>query len=739
MSTNRNCHLKMFFYDQRLLLLLFSLFKLCLSINNLEQCFPRDSCTNSSNYSPSIYDDELFIQSRNCFCDSVCEQYGDCCDKHSKSSINRYQCVDFLLPTINNKSTPFNRLSVWMRTECLPIYYGSQVFNQCQNFHNQSFDDNPILFIPVTSLQTNITYRNYYCAYCNNDINENIQFWEYKPFCYGDGSEKSYLTLNDDDQVQYYIHNLTKNCLKTILYPHERGNSKPSVFIRPCKQSLPPTCPVGTSIDLAQNCSSFGTAYRYIPNSNLAYRNPYCAECNSQNSTDEITCLDPALRSSIPPITLIRIHPLSILFDPTLLKRYLNNNTIPQIIYSIEYNCTKPNELYNLYEKKCSPISNTNQELVISMKCSYPMQTLIQLNETIIYDNGSLDLHLNNHSIFLTIDDYVILSDQRILFCADQWINSNQSSLMAPSFPFYRDILSIICTSISLVCLLLFVIVFCMISSLHNLPGKCLLLLSISLFIGQFTFISISNLTTINSICIISAILIHYFYLSSFIWLLIISINIHSTFNHQILPQDKLKKKNFRLIIYNIIVWSSTGLIILIACLIQLFIPQSDFSPGYGLIYCSISKVHAMIIFFLVPIGGILFIVTILFIKTLLTIYRSHNIAKLANTSSTSNMKDKNLVFVYARLASLMGIQWILLIAALVIRQTWIWIMFEIINSLPGLFICLGFLCSKHVFNSLKEKISMKLIIRRQSSRSNTTTSTILMSPPVLSTKKFRF
>jgi hypothetical protein len=146
-----------------------------------------------------------------------------------------------------------------------------------------------------------------------------------------------------------------------------------------------------------------------------------------------------------------------------------------------------------------------------------------------------------------------------------------------------------------------------------------------------------------------------------------------------------------------------------------------------------------MIIFFLVPIGGILFIVTILFIKTLLTIYRSHNIAKLANTSSTSNMKDKNLVFVYARLASLMGIQWILLIAALVIRQTWIWIMFEIINSLPGLFICLGFLCSKHVFNSLKEKISMKLIIRRQSSRSNTTTSTILMSPPVLSTKKFRF
>jgi hypothetical protein len=105
-------------------------------------------------------------------------------------------------------------------------------------------------------------------------------------------------------------------------------------------------------------------------------------------------------------------------------------------------------------------------------------------------------------------------------------------------------------------------------------------------------------------------------------------------------------------------------------------------------------------------------------------------------------MKDRNLVFVYTRLASLMGIQWLLLIVALVVRQTWLWVIFEIINSLPGLFICLGFLCSKRVLNNLKQKISMKLLIRRQSSRSNTTTSTMLVSPPSLPTntaKKFRF
>ena len=132
---------------------------------------------------------------------------------------------------------------------------------------------------------------------------------------------------------------------------------------------------------------------------------------------------------------------------------------------------------------------------------------------------------------------------------------------------------------------------------------------------------------------------------------------------------------------------------------------------------------------------------TILFIKTLVTIYRSHHVAKFANdtSSSSSNTKERNLVFIYARLASLMGIQWILLIAALIIRQTWLWILFELINSLPGLFICLGFLCSKRVFTSLKQKLSLKFIVQRQSSRSNTTTSTTLVSPAVSSTKKFRF
>jgi len=704
--------LKMKYYYFILLLLLSSN---CLTIDDYEQCSIRDSCSNSSLISPSIYNDEIFIRSRNCFCDSACKNYGDCCNGSKLNHSDYYECIDFLSPTIKEKIPQFNPLFIWMRTECLPIYIGSRSDIECRNLNKQTFLNNPLLFIPVTSLQTNITYRNYYCAYCNNDANFDIQFWEYKAFCHGNGSIFDKIILNKEEQVNYYIHNLTQNCPKTIIYPRTRGSSEPSVFIRPCKKSLPPKCPFGTSTDLDRNCSLSSTSYRYDLILNVTYPNPYCAECNKK-PTSEITCSDPTVRSGISIMPHQRVHPLSILFDPNFVKRYLNNNSSTEMIYSLGYNCTQSNELYNLFLKKCSPITNSNKQIIISLKCLHPIET----SENVLrYNNGSL--YLINHSILLTKDQYVFINDHQIIFCADQWKTTK------PTIPFYRNILSIICTSISLVCIMIFIIAFWLIPSLHNLPGKSLLFLSISIFLGQLTFISTSDLIQYSSLCFISAIIIHYCYLSSFFWLLIIAIHIYSTFNHhQTVREEKIHKENFRLFAYNILVWCSTGILILIACLIQFTNSQSSFSPNYGDLFCSISKPNAMILFFLVPIGFLLLIIAILFVKTILAIHHSHRIAKLANAPSSNN----SFVVIYARLASLMGLQWILLIGALLIQQTWSWIVFEIINSLPGMFICLGFLCSPRLWSSIKQRIRTRLGTRRQPPRSNTT-STALMSVPL--------
>ncbi|CAF0963819.1 unnamed protein product [Rotaria sp. Silwood1] len=702
---------------------LFILFSssICLTIDDNQQCVIRDSCSNLTLKSPSV-NDELFIQRRNCFCDSACEEYDDCCHQSKLSNTNNYECIDFLSPTFNESTLSISPLFVWMRTKCLSIYIGSRSDIQCRNLNNQTFLDNPILFIPVTSIQTNITYRNYYCAYCNNDANLNARFWEYKLHCHRNGSSSAIMTLNKEEQINYYIHNLTRHCRTTINYPRARGtSSEPSVFIRPCKKSLPSICPSETSADLARNCSQSSTAYRYDIVSNVVYRNPYCAECNNINNS-YITCTDPYLRSSTPPMYHTRAPSLSILFDPNLLERYLNydsnNNSTIQMIYSLNYNCSKPDELYNFFLRKCSQITNSSKEIIISMKCPNSIQIA---EDYIRYKNSSL--YIINQSILLNKDQYVFINDHQIVFCADQLKQSR------PIIPSYRNILTILCTSISLACLVIFAIAFWLIPSLHNLPGKCLLFLSISIFIGQLLFISTSVLIQHSSLCLISAILIHYFYLSSFFWLLIIAIHIHSTFNCQIVRREKINNDKYRLLAYNILVWCSTGIIVLTACLIQFTNPESKFSPNYGYLFCTISKSFAMISFFLVPIGCLLLIIAILFIKTILAIHHSHKIAQIASASSSSNHSNNNHIFIYTRLASLMGLQWILMIIALIIQQNWSWTIFEIINSLPGVFICFGFLFSQKLWNNIKQRIMTKIIIRRQSSRSNTTSTTLVQLP----------
>lgn len=209
---------------------------------------------------------------------------------------------------------------------------------------------------------------------------------------------------------------------------------------------------------------------------------------------------------------------------------------------------------------------------------------------------------------------------------------------------------------------------------------------------------------------------------------------------------SNLAKKPKRILAFNLFVWCSMGIIVLIGCLIQFIRPQSTFSPGYAAIFCSISNGNALIVFFLLPIGLIEGLVTILFVKTLWSIHRSRVKAKIATittSASSTTASQHRMIFIYARLACLMGIQWILLIFALAIGQTWSWIIFEIINSSPGVFICLGFLCSKRLFKMIRQKINTNIVKRRPSSRSNATTSTFMISPslPSMSNqrKKFHF
>ena len=512
---------------------------------------------------------------------------------------DRDDCVDFLSPALAGRNSDRRNLFVWMRTTCSPTYVGSDADQLCRNSRNESFQENPVLFLPVTSSQTNITYRNYYCAHCNNDVSDEIQFWIYETVCTREKFNGTSISIVTDGEMEYY-QNKTRHCTRKIHYP--RGNdAEPSVFIRPCKPAQPSQCPVDTSPALARNCSLSATAYRYLVDPPVIYRNVYCARCNL-GDTGNVTCSDPGEPSFLFATGRSFSPSLSILFNPAHLKRRLKESVAPIAFFTPRY------------------------------------------------------------------------------------------------------IILIVCTCISLCCLLVFVVLFYRIPSLHNRPGQCLLTLFISLSIGQFLLTCSSHLRRYPSACWVSAVLIHYCYLSSFVWLLVLALQMHSTFNRPISHQDKRKKKSSPITTWSIGVFCSTAPFVSIARVIQWISPQSSLSPRYGLPHCFISNPTATIVFFLAPIGCLILVVTTLFIKTVWAIHHTRSVARFASATSTSHTHQASIALVYARLASMMGIQWVLLIVALALDQTWSSMVFEIINSLPGVFICLGLLCSKRFLDKAKRQ-----------------------------------
>ncbi len=174
---------------------------------------------------------------------------------------------------------------------------------------------------------------------------------------------------------------------------------------------------------------------------NVIHHNPYCAKCNNR-ANHPITCRDPVRASVVTPISPIRVQPLSILFNPNLLQRYLRSdtgrNSTTRRIYSLAYHCRKSDGLYHLMWRKCSSLTKSRQETILLMKCSYLVQTLETYHQ---YSNGSL--YLIHRSILLSRNQYILLTDQQILFCADQW-----KPKRFLRFSSYRYILSVICSSI---------------------------------------------------------------------------------------------------------------------------------------------------------------------------------------------------------------------------------------------------------------------------------------------------
>ena len=138
---------------------------------------------------------------------------------------------------------------------------------------NNSQCSNQSLFLPVTDPRSNITFRNIYCALCNNISQEEVVLWQPRFLC-RDINAVSSLTTYDAVQNECDLVTISTDF------------SIPQ--IRTCVPHIS-TCPNTSSLELELNCTNgpfdLVTDPLAVVGSVSVYRNHYCAQCNGVTDT----------------------------------------------------------------------------------------------------------------------------------------------------------------------------------------------------------------------------------------------------------------------------------------------------------------------------------------------------------------------------------------------------------------------------------------------------------------------
>ncbi|XP_076359923.1 uncharacterized protein LOC143252129 [Tachypleus tridentatus] len=624
-----------------------------------------------------------------CSCDPNCIIYGDCCwdarlevTEQAGKKENLWACV---LPINNIKSESFLMVS-----RCPSSWTDSEVRVQCESYNTSQIKD-PFLNVPVTGEVSQITYRNIFCAICHEDLN--VLAWNVVFDC---SVEFSSSVNNSSFLLKDY-----KNCSFFFLFPKELKKYRSSA-LRPCEKNIISQCPENwllymkdtnkTKIEIQNRCSLYFAPVQMSLNLNIVFKNKFCAICNYV-TVDKLSCSRPQ-KSIVQHFDEDNIPSFAFLLDINFEQGYTSVGTKRRCLHS---------QVYDPWQEKCRNISCGRLFIKENGICLQGYSNSFK-NPANFPDWSNSTLLSSCPKVSVSSDDFIVdingtvilkQTGQVLRFGAYEAATNTSILVCAPSreniiskFGDIQRYLTVICTSISLVSLFLKIILYFFTPENHNLPAKIVVCLSISLLIGQFVFLLGTHKTQYFILCKCMAIIMHYSFLASFFWMNVLAYDICKTFCS--LKVTRNVYNNRELIKYCIYGWLCPLLIIVIATTIDLFFQDNVISPSYGKTLCWISNRMALLIFFAVPLGILVTVNAILFVKTTVQISQFKRHSRVARENTGQGRTRLRLVL-YVKLALVMGLTWTFGFMAAIARSNILWCLFIVFNSLQGAFILLAF------------------------------------------------
>ncbi|CAH1773615.1 unnamed protein product [Owenia fusiformis] len=305
---------------------------------------------------------------------------------------------------------------------------------------------------------------------------------------------------------------------------------------------------------------------------------------------------------------------------------------------------------------------------------------------------------LANESV-LSIDTGNLLSEDEFILVGNMvYVCVNETGEFANWTAVWRyddtmGLLTIICTTLSLVCMFIRLILQPFVSLFQNFPGKLQFLFILSLFLASLLFLIRPNCTDIKYLCVTLGVLIHWSYLAVFTWTVIIARDMFYIFS----PSSFAKSTDTNvsvLKLYALLAWGIPAVIVAISLGLDFSNIDPVFKPMYGREICWISQRYPLLIFFTTPIAIAILVNMGFFIPTAISLWKS-----MKQRVQSCNQTSEYPFGIYVKLFCLTGLTWIF--AFIAPYNIALWYIFIVLNASQGVYIFIAFVLKRKVWDSL--------------------------------------
>ena len=308
-------------------------------------------------------------------------------------------------------------------------------------------------------------------------------------------------------------------------------------------------------------------------------------------------------------------------------------------------------------------------------------------------DNGNFVI-VNGYSI--DQNDFMRIKD-KIRLCAD-FYSKLKSIKTKDDHELLTSVTRLLCSFVSLVCLIATFVTYALFKSLRTIPGVNNMILVLCLTLNTIVFLIRWFEKPRHEVCQIIGVLQHYFFLCTFTSFNICTYHVFRVFTSNIAIQTHSR---FSILCkYSTYIFGFPALIVCCNVVITYFVEHRQ-SIGYGGDLCFIILKTAAIVTLLLPIGIILLMNLVMFAAAVLHICRQPDLSE----KSTKRQKRNDLV-IYFKLFTITGCSWIFQFVDAFFPETFFSVLISICNMLTGVFIFTSYICNHRVYNLYKMKLT---------------------------------